>query len=73
MFLQIQNTGDRIEVINIDELYDVFETKIHGRYQAGEELQDIEIFEKSSLLFLSGEGLPECWINPHYRDKEFKR
>ena len=73
MFLQTQNTGDRIEVINFDELCDVFEKKIHGRYQAGEEPQDVEVFHKSSLLFLSGEGLPECWTNPHYRDKEFQR
>ncbi|WP_022939786.1 hypothetical protein [Psychromonas hadalis] len=73
MFLQTQNNGDRVEVINFDELCDVFETKIHGRYQAGEELQDVEVFDKSSLLFLSGEGLPECWTDPHYRDKEFQR
>lgn len=73
MFLQTQSTGDRVEVINFDELSDVFETKIHGRYQAGEELQDVEMFDKSALLFLSGEALPVCWTNPHYRDKEFLR
>ncbi|PKG40014.1 acetyltransferase [Psychromonas sp. Urea-02u-13] len=73
MFLQTQNTGDRVEVINLAELSDVFEDKIHGRYQAGEELQDVEVFNKSSLLFLSGEALPVCWTDPHYRDKEFQR
>lgn len=73
MFLQTQSTGDRVEVINLNELSDVFVTKIHGRYQAGEELQDVEFFEKSTLLFLSGEALPSCWTNPHYRDKEFQR
>lgn len=73
MFLQTQNSGDRIEVIDLDELSDAFETKIRGRYQAGEEIQDVEVFDKSSLLFLSGEALPACWTDPHYRDKEFER
>jgi len=73
MFLQTKNTADRVEVINPNELSDAFETKIHGRYQAGEELQDVEMFDKSALLFLSGEALPVCWTDPHYRDKEFQR
>lgn len=73
MFLQTKNSSDRIEIINFDELSDIFETKIHGRYQAGEELQEIELFDKSTLLFLSGETLPSCWTDPHYRDKEFQR
>lgn len=73
MLLQTKSTSDRVEVINIGELNDVFETKIHGRYQAGEELQEVELFDKSSLQFLSGEPLPSCWIDPHYRDKEFQR
>ena len=73
MFLQTKNSGDRVEVMNFDELSDVFKTNIHGRYQAGEELQEVEVFDKSALLFLSGESLPVCWTDPHYRDKEFQR
>lgn len=73
MFLQTQTSKDRIEVINFEELNNVFEATIHGRHQAGEELQDIEVFDKSTLLFLSGEALPICWTDPHYRDKEFQR
>jgi hypothetical protein len=24
------------------------------------------------LLFPSGEGLPRCWVDVHYRDKELR-
>ena len=73
MFLQTQNCRDRIEVVNFEELSNVFEATIHGRLQAGEELQDVEVFNKTTLLFLSGEALPACWTVPYYRYDEFQR
>jgi len=31
------------------------------------------MYMKSSLIFLSGEELPRCWTDPHYRDDELTR
>ncbi|MFV2003720.1 MAG: acetyltransferase [Gammaproteobacteria bacterium] len=59
-----------IEVISLSELFDPFNQTLIGRYQHGEEVQDPENFSKSNLQFLSGEDLPECWLNAHYRDHE---
>lgn len=67
MFLQHKPSGDDIEVLNIDHLYDPCETEVLGRFHSGEELQDPETFEKSDLRFPSGESLPRCWIEPNYR------
>ena len=67
MFLQHKPSGDVIEVLNIDYLYDPCETKIVGRYHCGEEMQDPEPFMKSELMFPSGESLPRCWVEPNYR------
>jgi hypothetical protein len=44
-----------------------------GRYQHGEEMQDPEKFNKSDLSFLSGESLPRCWVDAHYREGELAR
>ena len=73
MFLKNRNNGDIIDVVSLDKLTDLYQKKVLGRYQAGEELQDPEEFNKSDLLFLSGEELPNCWTDPHYRDDKFKR
>ncbi|ACB52089.1 unknown [Crocosphaera subtropica ATCC 51142] len=67
MFLQHKPSGDVIEVLNVDHLYDPCETKIVGRYHCGEEMQDPEPFMKSELTFPSGESLPRCWVEPNYR------
>ena len=68
MFLKSKTSGDLIEVLDINNLVDPCQTKIAGRYHAGEELQDPDTFEKSDLLFPSGEQLPVCWVDSHYRD-----
>ena len=73
MFLKNRNNGDIIDVINLDALTDLYQNTIIGRYQAGEEQQDPEEVNKSDLVFLSGEELPSCWTDPHYRDKKLKR
>ena len=48
-------------------------TEVIGRSQHGEEEQDPEPFAKDALMFLSGEPLPRCWTDPHYRDEEIQR
>ncbi len=68
MFLKHEPSGDLVEVVAIDELVDPFHKQVSGRFHAGEELQDAEMFNKMELMFPSGEGLPRCWVDPHYRD-----
>ncbi|HEY9852763.1 MAG TPA: acetyltransferase [Leptolyngbyaceae cyanobacterium] len=69
MFLKQKQTGELIEVLRIEDVYNPCRTEIMGQYHAGEEMQDPEIFLKSELIFPSGEPLPVCWIDPHYTEK----
>ncbi len=62
-----------IEILSLSDLFDPFNKTLVGRYQHGEEVQDPEKFDKSNLQFLSGEDLPECWLDAHYRDNELIR
>ncbi len=39
----------------------------------GEERQDPEKFDKAGLVFPSGEALPQCWLDAHYRESEMQR
>lgn len=71
MYLKERSSGDLIEVLNMKELIDPNLPSVSGRYHHGEELQDPEAFEKSGLIFPSGEELPRCWIDLHYRDAEY--
>lgn len=67
MFLQHEPSGSLVEVLTLDSLYDPCCSEITGRFHAGEEMQDPETFHKSHLIFPSGESLPQCWLDPHYR------
>jgi hypothetical protein len=62
-----------VEVTNLINLIDVNCDEVVGRFQEGEEAQDPESYSKTSLIFLSGEELPRCWTDPHYRDDEIAR
>jgi len=73
MFLQQKQNHEMLEVLSLKELFDPFTTSLVGRYQHGEEVQDAEKFEKTNLQFLSGEQLPRCWLDAHYRDNEISR
>ena len=73
MFLKNKSNGDLVEVLTLKDLFDPFCTQLIGRYQHGEELQDPEKFNKSDLSFLSGEALPRCWVDAHYREGELAR
>lgn len=73
MFLQQKQNHEMLEVLSLKELFDPFTTSLVGRYQHGEEVQDPEKFEKTNLQFLSGEQLPKCWLDAHYRDNEISR
>ncbi|MBL4764597.1 MAG: acetyltransferase [Colwellia sp.] len=67
MFLKSRNNGDMIDVSRIRDLTNLYHDKVVGCYQTGEELQDPQEFNKSELVFLSGEDLPKCWTDPKYR------
>ncbi|KYC37234.1 acetyltransferase [Scytonema hofmannii PCC 7110] len=66
MFLKHKNMKTLIEVLTMPDLYNPFRQEIWGQSHAGEELQEPAFFEKSDLIFPSGESLPSCWLNPHY-------
>ena len=68
MYLKDKTNGELVEVLTLRELFDPFQCEVVGRYQQGEEVQDPEKLKKAELLFPSGEVLPRCWIDPHYKD-----
>ena len=73
MFLTLHQHGDSaghealVEILDLRQLADPFSTVVTGRIHGGEELQDPHHFAKEELRFPSGEGLPRCWRDPHYR------
>ncbi|NRB42829.1 MAG: acetyltransferase [Pseudomonadales bacterium] len=67
MFLKDRNNGHMIEVLSLQDLFNLYQQQIIGRDQVGEEAQEPESYKKSELLFLSGEELPRCWVDPNYR------
>jgi hypothetical protein len=73
MFLKDKDKDDLIEVLSLQDLFDPFCYNLVGRYQHGEETQDPEKFSKADLGFPSGEPLPRCWLDAHYRDNEMQR
>jgi hypothetical protein len=68
MFLKDKNSSDLVEILTLKQLFDPCQGEVTGRYQQGEEVQDPETLKKAELLFPSGEPLPKCWTDPHYRD-----
>ena len=68
MFLRDKASGDLVEVLDLSALFDPCQDSLTGRFHAGEEMQDNQAFSKATLAFPSGEGLPKCWSDPHYRD-----
>ena len=67
MFLRHEANDRMVEVLGLNDLFNPSQPSLVGRYHAGEELQDPERFGKSELVFPSGEALPRCWVDPHYR------
>lgn len=73
MFLKHRDTGRLVEVLSLRDLFNPIHPTLVGRYHAGEELQEPEMFAKGDLIFLSDEPLPKCWVDVHYRDDELHR
>jgi len=70
MFLKNRHNGAIVDVTIMSDLTNLYHDKVSGQYQAGEELQDVDEFNKSELVFLSGEELPRCWTDPNYRSRK---
>ncbi len=68
MFVQQKSTNNLIEVLTLQDLYDPCRQEIIGQSHAGEEMQEPISYLKSELIFPSGEELPRCWLDPHYRE-----
>lgn len=73
MLLKEISGGHMVEVLSLVDLINLNRDEVVGRYQEGEEAQDPMKFRKNNLVFLSGEQLPRCWTDPHYRDGELTR
>jgi len=67
MFLKNKQSGDLAEVLDIKRLFDPTEKRVWVKYQAGEEVGDPVSASKSEMIFPSGEALPCCWLDSHYR------
>ncbi len=68
MFLKHRPSQNLVEVLTLPDLWDPCIATITGRFHAGEEMQDPEVFSKLDLVFPSDECLPRCWLDAHYRD-----
>jgi hypothetical protein len=74
MYLKRKQNGHLVEILTLGDLINPLHTEVIGRLHYGEEPGDPEKFAKSELIFPSGEALPRCWTDVHYRDEElFKR
>ncbi len=65
-----QNSGDLVkieQVEQVEQLCSPMSDEVIGRQQAGEEEQDWEDFQKTDLVFPSGEELPLCWMDESYQ------
>ena len=70
MLLVERKSGHLVEVLDLKRLFDPFEKEFEGRLNYGEDLPDTQSFQKTEVDFQSGESLPRCWLDEHYRDDE---
>jgi hypothetical protein len=73
MFLKRKTDGHLVEVLSLNDLFNPNHKTVVGRLHYGEEMQDADSFAKTELLFQSGEALPKCWVDVHYRDQELRK
>jgi len=67
MFLRDKSSGDLVEVMDVTQLVDPNGDTVRVVSHAGEERGDPVTVSKTSLEFPSGEALPKCWVDSHYR------
>lgn len=69
MFVKLNRDNTLVKVLDTEALFDPFTTKVQGQQQSGQAEQPPSSFEKSQLIFPSGESLPQCWLDPEYQKK----
>jgi hypothetical protein len=69
MFLKVRHDDDSslVEVLNVKQLFNPFDSRVQARLHGGEEMQDPQEYAKAELFFPSGEALPRCWVDSHYQ------
>ncbi|PIP01999.1 MAG: acetyltransferase [Zetaproteobacteria bacterium CG12_big_fil_rev_8_21_14_0_65_54_13] len=67
MYLRNAETGDLAHVVKLSDLTDPNIATVTVRYHAGEEAGEPMAEQKTNMAFPSGEALPECWLDAHYR------
>jgi hypothetical protein len=73
MYLKQKKDGHLVEVLSLNDLVNPTHKNVVGRLHYGEEMQDPDKFPKTDLIFPSGEELPKCWLDVHYRDTELRK
>lgn len=73
MYMKRKLDGHLVEILGVQDLINPIHTTVLGRLHYGEEMQEAETFAKADLSFPSGEDLPRCWVNVHYRDLDWAR
>lgn len=69
MFVKLNRDKTLIKVLDTKALFDPFEANVQGQQQSGQAEQPPSSFEKSHLIFPSGESLPQCWLDPNYQNQ----
>jgi hypothetical protein len=69
MLLKSKKEDGLVKIADVSELINPFKAGVMAQIQAGEEEQPPESFEKSDLIFPSGENLPQCWLDGDYQSK----
>ncbi len=73
MLLKERSSGKSVEILDLSQLFSLFEDEVLSRFPPGDNSDSSQNIKKSELIFTSGEELPRCWLDPHYRDDELKR
>ncbi|MBD2256019.1 acetyltransferase [Pseudanabaena sp. FACHB-2040] len=66
MFMKDTKSDSLIKLVDPAPLFDPVKSSVQGRQQEGQEEQPPMEFDKSQLVFPSGESLPRCWTDPDY-------
>ena len=67
MLLKEKQSGELVKVDEVEQLVNPVQDSITGQIQGGQAEQLPQSFQKSGLIFPSGEALPRCWSDADYR------
>ncbi|MBW4601931.1 MAG: acetyltransferase [Calothrix sp. FI2-JRJ7] len=67
MLLQDKESGNLVEINDLQALISPNQDSVTVQDQSGQEEQDPEPLKKSNLIFPSGESLPRCWVDANYQ------